>query len=102
MKSETLDIKSIENKAKDLVSQMSLDEKIAMTAGRDPWSTVPLERLNIPWIWMSDGPHGLRRAPDTSKMGYGDQLEATCFPTASAWLPAGILNCWKNRKCSGR
>ncbi len=57
---------------------------MALCSGRDDWSTMPIERLDIPWIWMSDGPHGLRRAPETNKAGYGDQLPATCFPTASA------------------
>jgi beta-glucosidase-like glycosyl hydrolase len=48
------------------------------------WSTQPIERLDIPHIWMADGPHGLRRAPSTDTWGYGDQLPATCFPTSSA------------------
>ncbi|MCV9385515.1 beta-glucosidase family protein [Reichenbachiella ulvae] len=74
----------IESKVKSLVSQMTLEEKASLCSGRDPWSTKPVERLDIPWIWMSDGPHGLRRAPSTDKWGYGDQLPATCFPTASA------------------
>lgn len=79
-----MNIEKIRIEARSLLAELSLDEKISLTAGRDPWSTVPVERLNIPWIWMSDGPHGLRRAPDTTQMGYGDQLRATCFPTASA------------------
>jgi len=67
-----------------LLSQMSLEEKVLLTSGRDAWSTQPIARLDIPYIWMADGPHGLRRAPSTDTWGYGDQLPATCFPTASA------------------
>ena len=67
-----------------LVAKMTLEEKVSLTAGRDAWSTQPIERLDIPYIWVADGPHGLRRAPSTDKMGYGDQAPATCFPTASA------------------
>lgn len=63
---------------------MTLEEKASLCSGRDAWSTKPIERLDIPWIWVADGPHGLRRAPETFKWGYGDQLPATCFPTASA------------------
>lgn len=74
----------IQQKVDELVSQLSLEEKVSLCSGRDDWSSQPIERLNIPWIWMSDGPHGLRRAPATNKAGYGDQLPATCFPTASA------------------
>ena len=68
----------------DLLSQLTLEEKAMLTSGRDAWSTQPIERLGIPFIWMADGPHGLRRAPTTDTWGYGDQLPATCFPTASA------------------
>lgn len=67
-----------------LLSAMTLEEKVMLTSGRDAWSTQPVERLDIPFIWMADGPHGLRRAPSTDTWGYGDQLPATCFPTASA------------------
>ena len=67
-----------------LISEMTLEEKASLTSGRDAWSTQPISRLDIPYLWMADGPHGLRRAPTTDTWGYGDQLPATCFPTASA------------------
>jgi beta-glucosidase len=78
------DEKKMAEKIDGLVSQMTLEEKASMTSGRDAWSTQPIERLDIPFIWMADGPHGLRRAPTTYLWGYGDQAPATCFPTASA------------------
>ena len=71
-------------KIDQLVSKMTLEEKALLTSGRDAWSTQPIERLDIPYIWMADGPHGLRRAPTTDTWGYGNQAPATCFPTASA------------------
>lgn len=74
----------MKQKIEDLVSKMTLEEKASLCSGKDDWSTKPIERLDIPWIWVSDGPHGLRRAPATNQPGYGDQLPATCFPTASA------------------
>jgi beta-glucosidase len=79
-KTENVDLDKIDQ----LISQLTLEEKASLCSGRDDWSTQPIERLNIPWIWLADGPHGLRRAPATNKAGYGDQLPATCFPTASA------------------
>lgn len=75
---------ALQNKIEKLIEQLTIEEKVALCSGRDDWSTMPIERLDIPWIWLSDGPHGIRRAPATNKPGYGDQLPATCFPTASA------------------
>ena len=82
--SAELDEKNLSSKIEQLVSQMTLKEKALLTSGRDAWSTQPIERLDIPYIWMADGPHGLRRAPTTDTWGYGNQAPATCFPTASA------------------
>ncbi len=73
-----------EERISGLIAEMTLEEKVSLTSGRDAWSTQPIDRLGIPYIWVADGPHGLRRAPSTDTWGYGDQLPATCFPTASA------------------
>jgi beta-glucosidase len=43
-----------------LLAQMTLEEKVAMAAGRDMWRTVPIERLGIPEFKMTDGPNGAR------------------------------------------
>ena len=65
-----------------LISQMTLEEKAALCTGATPWSTTPVERLGIPELIVSDGPHGLRRVPDLNSMMI-ESLPATCFPTAS-------------------
>lgn len=84
MNAQQLKEDSLQMKIDYLLSNLTLEEKASLCSGRDDWSTQPIERLNIPWIWLADGPHGLRRAPETNKPGFGDQLPATCFPTASA------------------
>lgn len=81
---EAMNQTMLKDKIDALINEMTLEEKASLCSGRDDWSTQPIERLDIPWIWMADGPHGLRRSPATNKPGYGDQLPATCFPTASA------------------
>jgi beta-glucosidase len=66
-----------------LVPQLTLEEKVSLVVGRDMWTTQPIERLGIPSIWMTDGPTGVRRAQQSSAIGMGDSVPATCFPTAS-------------------
>lgn len=71
--------------ASSLLSQLTLEEKAALCLGRDIWHAGGVERLGIPTIVMSDGPHGLRRQPDGGDIvGIGGSVPATCFPTASA------------------
>jgi beta-glucosidase len=66
---------------KGLLKQLTLEEKAAMCIGLDAWHTVPVERLGIPSIRVSDGPHGVRREEG---VGGRNSVPATCFPTASA------------------
>ncbi len=68
---------------KHLISQMTLEEKAAICTGANAWQTVPVERLDISSMWVSDGPHGVRRAADPDQM-MSKNVPATCFPTASA------------------
>jgi beta-glucosidase len=76
-------------KSKKLVSQMTLEEKASLCSGETAWSTQAIERLGIPSIFMTDGPHGLRKAVG---FDFTNSVPATCFPTASAlassWNPA--------------
>jgi beta-glucosidase len=76
-----------------LLAQLTLEEKASLCLGADFWHTAPVERLGIPAIMVSDGPHGLRKQPDVGDhVGLGGSVAATCFPTASAlassWDPA--------------
>ncbi|MDI3472902.1 MAG: beta-glucosidase [Thermotogaceae bacterium] len=73
----------MERNIKELVSKMTLEEKASLCSGLDFWRTKPVERLGIPLIMMTDGPHGLRKAKG-EEVGIGDSVPATCFPTASA------------------
>jgi len=66
-----------------LVAQMTLEEKAALCTGASAWTTTPVKRLGIPELFVSDGPHGLRRQADPHAMA-SKSLPATCFPTASA------------------
>ncbi len=70
---------------KALVSQMTLEEKAGLCSGDDFWHTKAVERLGIPRVMVSDGPHGLRKQDDAADhLGINDSIKAVCFPTASA------------------
>ena len=69
------------SRAGSLVAKMSLEEKALFLSGDGWWKTHALERLEIPSITMTDGPHGLRKVEGG---GLSTSVPATCFPTASA------------------
>src|SRR5512139_16474 len=46
----------------DLLSQMTIEEKISMLAGADLWHSVAVKRLGIPQFKVTDGPNGARGA----------------------------------------
>ena len=65
------------------ISKMSLEDKIALTTGRDMWNTKEMKQYGIPSIQLSDGPHGLRTQLNGGQlMGINDSLPSTCFPAA--------------------
>lgn len=66
---------------KKIVSEMTLEEKVGMCSGYDFWHLKGVERLNIPPVMMSDGPHGLRKQSDEADhLGINDSIKAVCFP----------------------
>ncbi len=71
-------------KAKDLVSQMSLEEKASLCSGKNFWFLKGIERLGLPEIMVTDGPHGLRKQElKADHLGLNNSVPAVCFPTAS-------------------
>lgn len=70
---------------------MTLEEKAALCIGAGPWATQKIDRLGIPEIIVSDGPHGVRRPADAATMA-AQSLPATCFPTASSIASSWDVN----------
>ncbi|GAA0399752.1 beta-glucosidase [Paenibacillus motobuensis] len=80
-----------------LISEMTLEEKAGMCSGLDFWHLKGVERLGIPSIMVTDGPHGLRKQTgDSDHLGIADSVPATCFPSA-----AGMASSW-NRDLIGK
>lgn len=77
-------------KHQDLINKMTIEEKAALLSGKGEWQTWNLDRLGIPSIYCSDGPHGIRKqAGAGDHLGLNPSLPATCFPTA-----ATVANSW--------
>ena len=70
---------------KALISQMTLEEKAGLCSGLDFWHTKPVERLGVPPVMVSDGPHGLRKQDQQADhLGMNESIQAVCMPAACA------------------
>ncbi|KQP68501.1 beta-glucosidase [Microbacterium sp. Leaf288] len=72
------------------VTELTLEEKASLTSGASFWYTKPVERVGVPAVMVTDGPHGLRKQREGGDhLGIGDSVPATCFPPAvglgSSW-----------------
>lgn len=72
------------------IEGMTLAEKASLTSGANFWNTKAIDRLGVPSIMLTDGPHGLRKQGGAADhLGLNASIPATCFPTASA-----LANSW--------
>lgn len=75
-------------KNKQLIDQLTLEEKALLLSGKSTWETVGIK--DIPSMFLSDGPHGLRKQSGAADhLGLNESVLATCFPTA-----ATLANSW--------
>ena len=77
-------------KHQDIIRRMTLEEKCTLLSGKGNFTTKEIGRLGIPGMFLSDGPHGLRKqAGVADHLGLNASLPATCYPTAAA-----MANSW--------
>ncbi len=89
---------------KELVSKMTLKEKASLSSGMDFWQTKKIDRLGVPSMFLSDGPHGLRKQEAAAdQLGLNESVKSTCFPTAvtmaAGWDPH---TCLEMGRCLGK
>lgn len=83
----------IEQRIKDALSKMTLEEKVKLCTAQSKFSTHGVPRLGIPELWMSDGPHGVRMEILWDSWGHAGWTNDSCtaFPAltclAATWNP---------------
>ena len=76
--------------AREQIKKLTLEQKAALLQGKTVWTTYAFDHADIPEIFLSDGPHGLRKqAGSADHLGLNASIPSTCFPTA-----AGMANSW--------
>ena len=81
---------SLYNEATALLPKLTQKQKVRLVSGASMWTLKPVKSLGLPKIWLSDGPHGLRKQNHEWVTDLlSGRLEATCFPTASC-----LACCW--------
>jgi beta-glucosidase len=75
-----------------LMEELTLEEKASLLSGHKSWHSVKIPRVGLPSIFITDGPHGLRKI-DYSKTGdsLSNSVPAISYPTAAttaaSWDP---------------
>ena len=67
-----------------LIAAMTLEEKVSLCSGADDWHTRTIDRLKIPSLRMTDGPHGTRVTYSDGHGGKKGSKPASSYPTGSA------------------
>ena len=66
-----------------LLEELTVEEKCTLLVGQGAWHTAPIERLGIPSIMMTDGPHGVRKEYEESdSITFINSYPSVCFPPA--------------------
>lgn len=70
---------------KQILSELTLEEKAGLCSGDDFWHLKGVERLGVPMVMICDGPNGLRKQNQAQdNLGINDSIRAVCYPSACA------------------
>lgn len=83
----------IEERVQDALSRMTTEEKVAIIHAQSKFSSPGVQRLGIPELWCTDGPHGIRPEvfwDEWNQAGWTND-SCTAFPAltclAATWNP---------------
>lgn len=73
------------DKIENIISELTTEEKAKFCIGVDFWHLYSCEKLGVPQVMVSDGPHGLRKQDEKAdNLGVNKSITAVCFPAACA------------------
>ena len=68
-----------------VISELTIQEKLSLLYGKNSWETYSFEDKGVKSIFLSDGPHGIRKVVEQKDSAeLGESIVATCYPTASS------------------
>lgn len=68
-----------------IIKMLTLEEKASLCSGANNWDTKSVPHAGVPYITMSDGPHGVRRQDNYQEEGSKPTTrETVCYPVAAA------------------
>lgn len=83
----------IEAKVEEILSKMTLEEKVRLSYAQSKFSSPGVQRLGIPEVYTSDGPHGVRMEINWNDWNHSGWTNDSCtaFPAltclAATWQP---------------
>ena len=89
----------VEARIDDLMSRMTLDEKIGLVHANGLFRSGGVPRLNVPYLWTDDGPQGVREEVGLNSWAPAGQTDdfATALPPgctlAATWNPELAQEC---------
>lgn len=93
---------SLDVRVKDALSRMTLKEKCRLSYAQSKFTSPGCERLGIPELYMSDGPHGVRMEINWNNWAHAEWTNDYCtaFPAltclAATWNPEMAAKYGKN------
>ena len=91
---EPVPVYNLEDRVEEVLSQMTVAEKVALTHAQSKFSSAGVPRLGIPEVWCTDGPHGIRAEvlwDEWDQAGWTSD-SCTAFPAltclAASWDPS--------------
>lgn len=92
----------IEKQVEEILSQMTVEEKVRLSYAQSKFSSPGVARLGIPEFWTSDGPHGVRMEINWNDWAHSNWTNDYCtaFPAltclAATWNPDMAMLYGKN------